>query len=297
MSQSAPVAPPPAPAATADGGLAALRAELDRVDDALHDLLVQRAGVVERLAALRAKGASPLRPGREASILRRLLRRHTGGLPAQALVRIWRELFAATTAMQGGFTVAVCEAEPGGTFVQCAREQFGALTPLHTHRSPAHAIGEVSAGAATVAVLPMPSETETPAQAWWTALLQRDEPRIHIVARLPFWAARPDGAPRAQALVVATVPPDPTGHDRTLIGLEIGLEVSRARLAGDLAAAGFTPGQIILRRDPGDTLAYALAELDGHIADGDPRLATLASARHPPVVLGGYAIPWDGGQA
>ncbi|MBV9913984.1 MAG: chorismate mutase, partial [Sinobacteraceae bacterium] len=52
-----------------------LRAELDRIDDALHDLLMARAETVEEVGALRAKGNVPLRPGREAAILRRLLQR------------------------------------------------------------------------------------------------------------------------------------------------------------------------------------------------------------------------------
>jgi chorismate mutase len=61
-------------------GLTALRAELDGIDDALHDLLMRRAGVVERVARAGKRGA--LRPGREAVIIRRLLGRHHGGLPA-----------------------------------------------------------------------------------------------------------------------------------------------------------------------------------------------------------------------
>ncbi len=59
----------PAPPAEA---LGALRSEIDRLDDQLHDLLMRRAEVVAALAASRVKGgASPLRPGREAVIRRR----------------------------------------------------------------------------------------------------------------------------------------------------------------------------------------------------------------------------------
>ena len=150
MSSSAHLDTPSAPAATAEepppqdgwpGGLAALRAELDRIDDALHALLMQRARVVERVA--RSGKRSAYRPGREASIIRRLLRQHSGTLPAQTLVRIWRELLAGTTAMQGPFAVAVCEPDAGAGFTQAAREHFGALTPLHVYGSPAQAMAEV----------------------------------------------------------------------------------------------------------------------------------------------------------
>jgi chorismate mutase / prephenate dehydratase len=286
---------PPSPDGWRDGGprsLAALRAELDRLDDALHDLLMQRAGVVEHVARAGKRGA--LRPGREAAIVRRLLGRHRGGLPASTLVRIWRELLAGTTAMQGGFSVAVCAAEGDNRYVQAAREHFGALTPLRAHGSPAHAIGEVSAGSASVAVLPLPSETEAPRDAWWTALMHKDEPRIHIVARLPFWAPRPEGAPDVQAMVIAAVAPDASGADRSLLGMELPLDVSRARLNGALGAAGFEPVHVILRRDPGAPVADVLVEVEGFVTEDDPRLDRVDTVLRRPVVLGVYAIPVDG---
>src|SRR5580692_9033436 len=78
--------------------LSALRARLDELDDNIHDLLMERARVVENVA--RSGKTAAFRPGREASILRRLLARHTGKLPARTLVRMWREMLAGTTAMQ-----------------------------------------------------------------------------------------------------------------------------------------------------------------------------------------------------
>ena len=286
---------PPSPDGWPDAGsrsLAALRAELDRIDGALHDLLIERAGVIEHVA--RTGKPAALRPGREAAIIRRLLARHHGSLPAPTLTRIWRELLAGTTAMQGGFSVAVCTAGGESQYIQAAREHFGALTPLRAHRGPAQAIGEVSAGTATVAVLPLPSETEAPRDAWWTALLHKDEPRIHVVGRLPFWGPRPEGAPDVQALVIAAVAPDASGADRSLLGLELPLDASRARLTTALTAAGLEPSHIILRRDPGAPAADALAEVDGFVADDDPRLAILDTVLRRPVVLGAYAIPVAG---
>ena len=271
--------------------LAALRAELDGLDDHLHDTLQRRAGVVAQIGALGVKGRTPLRPGREAAIIRRLLARHAGPFPRSGIVRVWRELINAFTAQQRPMLVAVCEAEGGPDALAAEREQFGALTPLRVHRSPAQAIRDVSAGQATAAVLPMPAEGEAPAAAWWTALLHADDPRIHVVARLPFWAARPEGAPKVQALVVAAAAPDPSGADRSLLGLELPLEVSRDRLGTLLAAAGFVAGPVILRRDAGAPVAHALADVDGFVTEADPRLSALQSVLRPPVVVGAYAVP------
>ncbi len=293
MSSSPTLADVP-PQAAGGTSLADLRGELDAIDDAIHDLLMRRASVVEQVGALVASGKVPLRPGREAAIIRRLLARHQGRLPKRVLPRLWRELFAGTTAMQASYVIAVCQADPATGFIACAREHFGGLTPLRVHRTPAQAIGEVSAGNAIAAVLPMPADDETPGNAWWTALLHRDEPRIHVVGRLPFWAPRSEGAPAVQALVVAAAAPDASGDDRSLIGLELPGDVSRARLAAALAGAGFSPGPTILRRPQGAPAAFALVDVAGFVADGDPRLAAIPDLERPPVVLGAYAVPVDG---
>ncbi len=285
--RDAPAADAPA-ASSPPATLGGLRAEIDAIDDALHDLLMRRAGVVARVGALRKVA---FRPGREASIIRRLLARHAGPLPPRALARLWREIFASHIAIETPFTIAVCDVD-GMAFAAAAREHFGALTPLRVHRTPAQAIAEVSSRAATAAVLPMPVEEEAAHSAWWTALLHRDEPRIHVVARLPFWASpRPEGSVPVQALVVAASAPDPSGQDRALLGVEVPPEMSRARLAAALSAAGIVPGGVLLRRDAAGGAAHGLIDLEGAMADDDPRLAAIAAAGLRPVVLGGYAVP------
>ena len=305
MSSSAPIEASAAPAASAEeppppqdgwpGDLPALRARLDDIDNALHDLLMQRARVVEHVAKAGKRGA--YRPGREASIIRRLLRRHSGGLPPHTLVRLWRELLAGTTAMQGAFTVAVCEPDSGASYTQAAREHFGALTPLHAFGSPSQTMAEVSRGAAAIGVLPMPSETDSARDAWWTFMLQNEQPRIYIVGRLPFWSPRPEGAPTARALVIATTEPDASERDRTLLGLELDADASRARLTAALSTAGLEPSTVILRRDQGSPVAHALVEVEGFLTEDEPRLAGLDAVLRRPLVLGAYAIPEAGGAA
>ena len=264
------------------GGLAALRAELDRIDDAIHDLLIERAGVVEHVA--RSGKPSAFRPGREASIIRRLVARHTGHLPRQTLFRIWREMLAGTTSMQAPMVIAVCDPSPGAAMTQLAREHFGALTPLRAFGSAAQALTDVASGTAAVAVLPLPSESDSPRDAWWTGL-PAHEPRLHVIARLPFWATRPDGTPAAQALVVGAAFPDASEQDRSLLVLELDADVSRARLAQDLAAAGLAPDTMVVMRP------YVLVEVVGLVADDDPRLGQLP---YRTTALGGYAVPVQG---
>ena len=254
--------------------LGTLRHEIDAVDDAMHDLLMRRAAVVQRVAALTHAGKIPFRPGREADVIARLLARHSGPLPRHAIVRWWREVFAAHISIETAFTIAVCD-PGGGEYAAVAREHFGSLTPLKVHPSPAQAIRDVSRGVATAAVLPLPVEDEPADAAWWVALLRQDEPRIHVVARIPFWAPRPEGSPSVQAFVVAAAAPDRSLHDRTLIGFTA---------SGRHHQLGVEGADVVWNGSEG------LIDVAGHVEADDPRLVALGRA----VILGCYAVPVGG---
>ncbi len=271
---------PPASQA-ADPALLALRAEIDALDDAMHDLLMRRAGVVARMAASRVKAGagSPFRPGREAAVLRRLLARHSGALSRGAVVRIWRHIIMAHTAIQGAFTAAVAASSEAAQTLALAREHFGTATPLTSFASPAQALAALSAGKASVAVLPGP--TGEGEGAWWQSL---EAPRLSVVARLPFVA---DAAHADAALVIAPVPADASGEDRGLLRLEGSAEAPRESFARMLTEAGLAGHVLSLVRQGGRSLA--LAEIDAFIAADDPRLAGLKA-----VLLGAYAVPVAG---
>jgi hypothetical protein len=98
-------------------------------------------------------------------------------------------------------------------------------------------------------------------------------------------------------MVVAAIAPDPSGHDRSLVGLELSTDVSRARLTAALITAGLQPTAVILIREAGLPTARALVEVDGFVGDEDQRLSKIGSLLRPPVVLGAYAVPLDGDSA
>lgn len=269
----------PDPPDLASHRLAALRAELDRIDDVLHDGLMRRAELVTQVGALGAKGGVPLRPGREASIIRRLLARNHGALDPATVVRIWRELLAGSTAQQRPMLITVSDQ----SLVPLAREHFGALTPVCVRGSPDEALEDVRRGRATVAVLPLPTEG-----GWWTALLSGGRPRVHVVARLPFWAKRSDHVPGADCVVLSAAPPDPSGDDRSLLGFELPADFSQAQLGQALASAGLNAGAVVVART--GRAGFGLADVAGFVGDGDARLLAV-DAKRPALVFGAYARP------
>ena len=241
----------------------ALRAEIDALDDAMHDLLMRRAGVVATLAASRAKGQGPaLRPGREAVILRRLLARHAGPLPRAALVRLWRELLAATTTMQGALSIAACLDAPE---MEVLRQHFSLAAPIRPMADAVAVLAAMAKGEASLAALPWPhAGVGGGAGRWWTWL---DPSRAFVTASLPFF-----GPAASPVMVLSPTPPDPSGDDRTL------LRLPASGAAAALQAMGFAPLSILFAE------GLALAELRGFWME-DPRLHKIGTP------LGAFAVP------
>jgi len=281
-----------------------LRGEIDQIDTALHDLLMRRAALAEQIGQAKLAGPAPapdaapgkgpavyLRPGREASVLRRLVRRHSGPFPVTSLVRLWREIMSSLLRLQGPFSVAVLSGGPDTPpgLWDLARDHYGAATPMIACQSVSQVMREVSEGRATVGVLPFPEQGE--AAPWWPMLLGAgpDEPRVF--ARLPFYEAASDRGATLSAVAIARVAPEATGEDRSLLVIETSEELSRARLTSALSAAGLPPVYIV--DAPRSGVARYLAEIDGFIAGDDGRLAQFSAAVGPSlmhvVTLGAYA--------
>lgn len=278
-----------------------LRGEIDGIDTAIHDLLMRRAALAEQIGQAKLTGPAPaaagskppavyLRPGREALVLRRIVRRHTGPFPVPSLVRLWREIMSSLLRLQGPFSVAVLtggEDTPPGLW-DLARDYYGATTPMIACQGASQVMREVSEGRATVGVLPFPEQGER--APWWPMLFSAgpDEPRVF--ARLPFYEPMVDRGALA-AVAIARVAPEPTGEDRTWLALEAGEQLSRARLTAALSAAGLPPVVIVDEARQG-VLRY-LAEVDGFVAADDGRLAQLSATLGPALLrigsLGAYA--------
>lgn len=267
-----------------------LRAEIDRIDDSIHDLIMERTALAERIAAAKAQDDTvPLRPGREALVVRRLLARHSGLFPRAALVRIWREIMGALVGLQKPFTIGVCQPERGAGYMELARNQFGVSWPLVIHGSPGHIVRMVADGLTSVGVVPFPTENDL--EPWWVSLASGADNLPRIVARLPVIPS--DRAEPLDAFVVARRPHEQTGDDRTLIAVETVPDVSRDRLRGLLAAVGLEPSAMIATRR-GETSWLHLIEILGYVEQSAPVLATLVGTRDPVEhvsVIGGYAVP------
>lgn len=274
--------------------LETLRHEIDSVDDALHDLLMRRAALVDDIGALKSSQRTAVfRPSREALLLRRLLARNDSKLPALAVVRIWREIIGASTLIQGGLTVAYCPIGDVVTGDRLARGRFGAASPVLPVATPAQVVTAVTSGEASVGLVPVPRQDDS--VPWWPLVYGRTgDAAVQVVAGIPFVLSG-EGA-EVSAFVIASGVAEPSGDDRSLIVFECSEPFSRDRVRTVLAENGIDPGHTVSCNDPARPDAHLhLADVAGHVALDDPRLANVRLALPASAVwqVGVYAAPID----
>jgi chorismate mutase len=173
--------------------LADLRREIDRIDEGMHRLLMERGDIIDRLIATKktAESGSAFRPAREADMMRRLVERHRGILPLDTAESIWRVIIASFTYVQAPFSVHADLSAGEAAMRDSARFHFGFTVPFVSHMGSSGVVAAVAASRGDIGLVSATSGST----AWWSALEGDDAPKI--IARLPFVerADHPAGLP------------------------------------------------------------------------------------------------------
>jgi len=206
--------------------LADLRREIDRIDEAMHRLLMERGEIIDTLIATKktADSGSAFRPAREADMMRRLADRHRGILPLDTAESIWRVIIATFTYVQAPFSLHADISAGEAAMRDSARFHFGFTVPFIAHMGASGVTTAVAASRGDLGLVP----AATAAAAWWTPLEAADAPKI--IARLPF-VERADHPAGLQVFGIARPNPDAIVPDIETWSLRVsgwGPVVSRA---------------------------------------------------------------------
>ena len=186
--------------------LADLRKEIDRIDEAMHRLLMERGEIIDRLIATKKtqESGSAFRPAREADMMRRLVQRHKGILPLDTAESIWRVIIATFTHVQAPFSV---HADLSAGDAHDARQRavsfrlHGAVRARMSARP--RVVAAVSESKGDLGLVPAFATSR--GGAWWNALEFDSAPKI--IARLPF-IDRPDHPAPLNVFVVSRAAAD-----------------------------------------------------------------------------------------
>ena len=185
--------------------LAGLRQEIDRIDEAMHGLLMERGEIIDRLIAVKKsqETGSAFRPAREAEMMRRLVKRHKGILPLDTVESIWRVIIATFTYVQAPFSVHADLSAGDALMRDTARFHFGFTVPFVPHVGASGVVAAVSGSKGDLGLVP--AIAIAGAGAWWSALEFDAAPKI--IARLPF-VERADHPAALPVFVISRVAAD-----------------------------------------------------------------------------------------
>ena len=138
-------------------GLAALRAELDRIDDEILDLVEQRLAAAADIAATKdAEGNRflKLRPRRQQEILERLKGRTNRAAP-ELVEEIWRQIMSHSLQSQAKTELVLAPHDQPEVLEAFVRAHFGSAAPIRWAASTSHAIRSALIGDA-IAIISEP---------------------------------------------------------------------------------------------------------------------------------------------
>jgi chorismate mutase len=174
----------PKPPRQKDQALAELRREIDRIDEAMHELLIERSQIIDRLIATKKtqESGSAFRPAREADMMRRLVQRHRGNLPLDTVESIWRVIISTFTYVQAPFSVHADLSAGDALMRDSARFHFGFTVPFVPHMGASSVVAAVTESKGDLGLIP--AFATAGSGPWWPALEFKTAPKI--IARLPF---------------------------------------------------------------------------------------------------------------
>ncbi|MCB1723405.1 MAG: prephenate dehydratase [Gammaproteobacteria bacterium] len=145
-----------------DEHLAAIRDQIDAIDEQIQDLLNARARAAQEVARIKLSSdpnAVFYRPEREAQILREVKRRNVGPLSAEAMARLFREVMSECLALELPLNVAFLG--PEGTFTQAATlKHFGHAVKAISMAAISDVFQEVESGSCHYGVVPVENSSE-----------------------------------------------------------------------------------------------------------------------------------------
>ena len=266
--------------------LTKFRAQIDKIDDDIINLLRKRVAVVHEVGKHKTKASagsklSFIRPGREAQMLRDLAKKGEDVLPVAAIATIWRMIISSSLCIEQDMNIAVVANDEDESCFWLTREYYGNFVTTTRYEKPTEVIEAVANHQAAVGVLPL--EVPEYARPWWVR--PEDEKNdIYIFARIPF--VEREGEKLPAALAIANVMPERTENDVSILAVHAILPIDEVQAC--FAAAGL--GVKAIAAHNGNYLLEAVSFLESK----DERLAKVKEmlGEHVSVrLLGAYAAP------
>ncbi len=213
-----------------------LRDKIDSIDDGLITLLAERAAYVKEVGMIKAresKDRNIIRPGREATMLRKIVTKAKGIFPQEGIAMIWRLIIAASITLEEKISLSVYSPENdmrSAEYKGMVREYFGPFTPVKSRKRIREILDDIRANKETIGAIPFFNRRF--GEKWFADFFESGGCKAFAI--LPFI----NFDPKKPLLLVGKVTPENTGSDISLF-VVAGEKLSKTTLSKMLSAAGF----------------------------------------------------------
>jgi chorismate mutase/prephenate dehydratase len=198
-----------APPAQSDS-LSDIRREIDRIDDGILALVAERLAMADRVKRAKAENGgaqqTPLRPAREAAVMRRLIESAKGKVPAEICFRLWRTLIASAALRQAPVRLHASATLFASPLAQALLREFFGQIAFADHPGEMVAFKAVAGNPLDLAVVAIDSP-------WIKPFRDGAAGKAQAIGCLPFMA----NGTAPKLLIFGHAEQEATGDDETLV--------------------------------------------------------------------------------
>ena len=251
-----------------DPSLEDIRREIDAIDGAMLDLLIRRFGLTGKVRASKtgdgSLAASPLRPAREAAMLRRLIAQAKGHLTPELTVRLWRVILSASAQAQAPIVVHLDPDTAGDLDSRlCIAEHFCGME-IAVHADSGSAFEALHSRRGDVAIFQTGSR-------WAEFFPESAAHGVRVIGARPVVHQKS----QPQVLIFGHAEAQASGGDETLI-------LSRTAIA---------PGVLPARRWQVQSGGWTVTSIAGFLSAEAAPLSTLIQSGNAARIAGRYPCP------
>ncbi len=236
-----------------------LQKQINELDTELYTLLMKRTELVKQ----QPENAIENTLGKEAAIIKMLLKNHKSDFPEYVIAKIWREILSASAGLKEKLKISVFAKDDDDALIRIIQEHFGSYIDYVTYNSFGAVMNELSSHNTCLAVIPCDNPVIN-AKPWWVGFSADTAESLRIVAKLPFLRNKED-KDCEEAYVVALSPTDQSGSDVSLINVETHKDISASTVVENLEKIGFNGVKAVLVANVDDETKFCLVEVNGYI--------------------------------
>ncbi len=216
-----------------DNALAALRCDIDNIDDQIISLLKARMEVVKKVGELKEKSKESffIRSNREADMIKNLAEKSQGILPKATIISIWRKIITAANMLEQPLKIAIHNPKDIAEYEYLVRDYYDNSVPIQNLDSVNNVVLSLEKNEAQIGIFSLPEydlslKEEGSNENWWIALANNQD-GLKIFAKIPFIESLNS---KTKLVAVAKKIPEKSSEDNSLFCVETSSAIDANKL-------------------------------------------------------------------